>query len=488
LQNIYITGFTSTPNFPLAGPVQRNFGGVEDAFVAKLNSSGSAIIYSTFLGGSRVDDGRGIAVDALGNAYVTGYTLSSDFPRVNALQQVYGGSGDAFVAKLNAAGTALIYSTFLGGSGEENSGLVSDLTPSCAIAVDSLGCAYVTGKTGSENFPVARAIQPALRGDTDAFIAKLDAAGSALIYSTYLGSTFTGDTGFDERGLGIAVDRSGAAYVTGQMLKSDFLTIAPVQSNYGGGLSDAFITKISAPDIVAIAPVSAASFNGAALAPEQIVAAFGPAMASGTEIATTVPLPTSLLGSSVKVVDKAGIERAAPLFFVSPNQINFQIPPGTATGKTTITIAKEQNPELNATIRIENAAPGLFAANANGQGVAAAVALRVLQDGSSVFEPIAQPDGLGRFVAIPIDLGAETDQIFLILFGTGIRYRSALEKVAAQIGGVDVEVLYAGAQGSFVGQDQVNLRLPRSLAGRGEVAVTMTVDGAIANSVSINIR
>jgi uncharacterized protein (TIGR03437 family) len=488
LSNIYITGFTTSPNFPLVNPIQGNFGGVEDAFVTKLNPAASAIVYSTYLGGLRVDEGRGIAVDGQGAAYVTGYTLSSDFPRANALQPLYGGSGDAFVTKLNAAGTALIYSTFLGGAGAENSGLASDTTPSGAITVDSLGNVYVTGRTDSPNFPLVRAIQAELRGDNDAFVAKLDPAGSALIFSTFWGSTFTGLTGFDERGLSIAIDRNRSIYVTGQMLKSDFPTFSPVQRDYGGGLSDAFITKISAPDIVSVAPVSAASFNGASLAPEQIVAAFGLGLANGTEIATTVPLPTSLLGASVKVKDKTNVERSAPLFFVSPSQINFQIPPGTATGKTTITIANQQNLELSATVWIENSAPGLFAANANGQGVAAAVVLRVRGDGSFTFEPVAQPDGQGQFIAVPIDLGAETDQVFLILFGTGIRNRSAIEKVIVQAGGVAAPVLFAGAQGSFVGQDQVNVRLPRTLAGRGDVAVTMTVDGQIANSVSVYIR
>jgi uncharacterized protein (TIGR03437 family) len=488
LQNIYLTGFTSSPNYPQVNPIQRGFGGVEDAFVTKLNPTASAIIYSTFLGGIRADNGRGIAVDALGNACVIGYTVSSDFPRANAFQPLYGGNGDAFVAKLNAAGAALIYSTFLGGNGDENSGLASDITPSCAIAVDSLGYAYVTGKTGSQNFPVARAIQSGLQGDTDAFIARLDPAGSALIHSTYLGSTFTGATGFDERGLGIAVDRNGSVYVTGQMLKSDFLTIAPVQNAYGGGLSDAFITKLSAPDIVNIAPVSAASFNGAALAPESIVAAFGPGLAGGTEIATTVPLPTSLLGASVKVKDRAGVERASPLFFVSPNQINFQIPPGTATGKATITVSNPQNTNLSATVWIESVAPGLFAANANGQGVAAAVALRVKAGGMQSFEPVAQPDGSGRLVAVPIDLGPETDQVFLILFGTGLRNRSSMDKAAVRIGGIELPVLFAGAQGNFVGQDQINVQLPRNLAGRGEATISVTVDGAIANSVGVNIK
>ena len=217
LQNVYITGFTSSSGFPMVNAFQSNFGGVEDAFAAKINAAGSALVYSTFLGGDRTEEANAIAVDAFGNAYITGYTFSIDYPiTANALQRLYGGNVDAFVTKLNATGSALLYSTFLGGNGAENTGLVSDNLPVGSIVVDNLGYAYVTGKTESENFPVVRAVQSSLRGDSDAFVAKIDPAGTELIHSTYLGSTFIGDNGFDERGLGIALDSGGSIYVTGQ--------------------------------------------------------------------------------------------------------------------------------------------------------------------------------------------------------------------------------------------------------------------------------
>jgi uncharacterized protein (TIGR03437 family) len=488
LENAYITGFTSTPSFPIVGAVQSTFAGVEDAFVAKLNAAGSALVYSTFVGGNRADEARAIAVDVLGNAYVTGYTFSLDFPMVNALQRQYGGNVDAFVTKINAAGSALLYSTFLGGNGGENTGLVSDNIPVGSIAVDTLGNAYVTGKTESENFPLVRPVQSSLRGDNDIFVAKIDPAGTALVYSTYLGSTFTGDNGFDERGLDITVDGFGTIYVTGQVLKNDFLTTLPAQASFGGGLSDAFICKISAPDIVAIAPVSAASFTGPSLASEEIVAAFGANLASGTEIAQTVPLPTSLLGTTVKVKDKNNAERSALLFFVSPSQINFQIPAGTAEGKATLTITNSQNVQVSTTVLIEKTAPGLFAANANGKDVAAAVVVRAKPDGSQIFEPVAHLGEMNKLVPLPIDFGPAGDQLFLVLFGTGWRNRSALEKVTARIGGVSVPVQFAGAQGSFVGEDQINLQLPRSLAGSGETIVAVTVDGQLANLVTVAFR
>lgn len=491
LQNIYLTGFTSSPSFPIVNGLQPTFGGVEDAFIAKLNASGSAIVYSTFLGGTRVDNGRGIAVDSFGDVCVTGYTISSDFPVLNALQPEYGGNTDAFVAKLNASGKAFIYSTYIGGSGEENTGLVSDNVPTGAIAVDNLGNVYLTGKTESIDFPLVRPVQPALRGDNDAFILKLDPAGSALIYSTYLGSSFTGNTGFDERGLGLAIDPFGTVFVTGQVLKNDLMTVFPVQANYGGGLSDAFIAKISTPEIITPAPVSAASYLGAAHATESIVAVFGANLAGGTEIANTVPLPTTLLGATVKVKDKSGVERSAPLFFVSPGQVNFQIPPGVAPGKAAITMTNTQgttNTSTSATIWVGAVAPGIFTANNDGQGVPAALLLRVKADGSQIYEPVARLDEFGRFVPAPIDLGPETDQVFLILFGTGWRGRSDLSKVQVQVGGIAAPVLFAGPQGVFIGEDQINMSLPRSLAGKGEVALTMTVDGMIANAVKVNLR
>ncbi len=491
LQNAYITGFTTSPGFPTVGAIQPNFGGVEDVFIAKLNAAGSALVYSTFLGGDRAEEAKQIALDPLGNAYVTGYTFSLNFPTVNALQKNYGGSVDAFVTKINATGSAIIYSTFLGGTGSENTGLIADNTPVGGIAVDSLGYAYITGKTESANFPVARAVQPALHGDNDAFVAKIDPAGSELIYSTFLGSTFTGDNGFDERGLDIAVDSAGSAYIVGQVLKNDFLTVMPAQATFGGGLSDVFITKISASDIPTIATVSAASFTSGSVAPEEIVAAFGVNLASGIEIASNTPLPTSLLGTTIKLKDNLNVEALAPLFFVSPGQVNFQIPKGLASGKATVTITNAQNASVSATVLIEKTAPGLFSANASGKDVAAAILLRVKADGTQLYEPMAQ-FVQGKFVPLPIDfgpnLGSASDQLYLLLFGSGWRGRSSEQAVKAQIGSVSIPVIYAGVQGDFVGEDQINLQLPRSLAGKGEQIVSVTVDGQLANLVTVAFK
>ncbi len=238
-----------------------------------------------------------------------------------------------------------------------------------------------------------------------------------------------------------------------------------------------------------VANVSAASFDGTMLTVESIVAAFGTNLATVTEVAASLPLPTTLAGTTVKVKDSTGIERPAPLFFVAPSQVNYQVPPNTALGNATVTVTISDGTVSTGTARISSVAPGLFAANANGQGVAAAVALRVKADGSQSFEPVTRFDqAQNRFVAVPIDLGPESDQVFLILFGTGIRFYSTLSTVTVKVGGTDMPVQFAGAAPGLVGLDQVNARLLRSLIGRGEVDVALMVDGKAANTVKVSIR
>jgi hypothetical protein len=234
--NAYVTGATDSPDFPTTvGAVQPTIRGGFDAFVTKLNPTGSALVYSTYLGGtSASDEGSGIAVDTAGNAYVTGSTFSRDFPTtVGAFQTTRGGGFDAFVTKLNPTGSALVYSTYLGGS---------DFDFGNGIAVDTAGNVYVTGRTDSSDFPTTLgAFQTTFGGGfNDAFVTKLNPTGSALVYSTYLGGSRSGDVG-----LGIALDTAGHAYVTGETNSSDFpTTVGALQPTFGGGFSDAFVTTL----------------------------------------------------------------------------------------------------------------------------------------------------------------------------------------------------------------------------------------------------
>lgn len=233
---------------------------------------------------------------------------------------------------------------------------------------------------------------------------------------------------------------------------------------------------------------SAASFKLSPLAAESIAVATGSGFAVTTATATGT-LPTSLAGTTLRVTDSAGEERLASLFYVSPTQINFQIPPGTKPGPALVTINSADGNVATSNVQIEIISPGLFSANSTGQGVAAAVVLRVKADGSQIFEAVSQLDAARQqFIPIPIDVGQASDQVFLILFGTGIRYRNRLGEAEVRIGGLPIKVLYAGRQDTFAGLDQVNISLPRTLIGQGEVNVALTVDGKVANVVKVAIK
>jgi len=231
----FVTGSTSSVDFPTEGPQLQALGG-GDAFVARIGSTGLPLHYSTSLGGTVSDSGRAITVDGSGNAYVTGRTVSIDFPTtLNPLQAMNFGGTDVFVTKIDLT-PALVYSTYLGGSGQDN---VNDIT------VDGSGNAYVTGWTGptaGSPFPTTvNAFQPSTGGGADAFVSKINASGSYLDYSSYMGG------GGSDQGEGIAVDSSGNAYVTGYTVSVNFPTVNPLQATYGNNV-DAFVSKVGGVD------------------------------------------------------------------------------------------------------------------------------------------------------------------------------------------------------------------------------------------------
>jgi hypothetical protein len=309
--NVYVTGQTNSADFPTtpgAFQTKCNVDGTcgasshSDAFIAKLSSDGSQLVYSGFLGGSNDDRAGGIAVDSLGNAYITGGTFSTDFPTtVGAFNRVNPGGENVFAAKINPTGSALIYSTYLGpGEGfaaaidtsgnafiagaacgtypttpgafqtscgnpspsNINDAFVTKLDPTGstliystfiggsnedftpALAIDSAGNAYIAGQTFSSNFPIVNAFQPTLHGVANAYVAKLNPTGNALAYSTYLGGSG------DDSALAIAVDSSGNAYVTGLTQSADFPTLESVQQASGGGGQDAFVSKLDSNGVL----------------------------------------------------------------------------------------------------------------------------------------------------------------------------------------------------------------------------------------------
>lgn len=436
---------------------------------------------------ARFNTPYGLAVDAAGNLYVADWgnhrvrKIAANGVISSVVGGGYGFGGDGGAAgmarlsfprdvKLDSAGnlyiadtanarickvtTAGVISTFAGNgqSGRGTDGVPainSPLGSVSALAFDQSGNLFFTDYGNS-------------------IVSKIGVDG---IITTIIGSTpaVFGEEGIPASSLrlavpaGIAIDRAGNLYLA-DSARNRVLIVTENRS---------------------VASVQAASFTGPALASESIIAAFGTSLAATTQAATDLPLPTTLAGTTVRVRDSLGQEKFAPLFFVSPNQVNYQMPPGIANGSATVIVANQQGVTSSGDVVIETTAPGLFSANADGQGVAAATMQRVRADGAQIYEPVAVYDQTrNRFVARPLDFGPPGDQLFLILFGTGLR-RAALGAVNAQIGGEPVETLYIGEQGGFAGLDQINLSLPRTLAGRGEVEVTLAIDGKAINTLHI---
>jgi hypothetical protein len=228
--NAYVTGDTDSTDFPTTAGAQTTSSGGFDVFVAKLNATGTALGYSTYLGSG--GDAWGIAVDRAGSAHVTGATESTFLPTTpGAVQPSHGGFVDGFVMKLDATGSVRLYSTYLGGGIWDSGG---------DIAVDGVGSAYVMGSTESTNLPTTSgAVQTTLANRLDAFVTKLNSTGTALVYSTYLGGSS------DDYGQGLAVDGAGAAYVTGLTFSTDFPTTSGAAQTIHAGGWEAFVAKIA---------------------------------------------------------------------------------------------------------------------------------------------------------------------------------------------------------------------------------------------------
>jgi uncharacterized protein (TIGR03437 family) len=553
--NVWVTGFTDNAAFPTTANAwqrtKRN-AAATSAFVSQLNASGSELLYSTFLSSGGGEVGLDIAADEAGNAYATGWTLSScaagggnPFPTTSEAFQRDTGAGCvngrptfySYLTKFAAFG-AVEYSTLLGGS------------QASAVAVDAAGNAYVTGRLASGlPFPIVNAWQPrVLDGSLQAgFLAKFNRRGSALDYSTYV----TGSVGAQDAGLDVAVDAAGQAYLTGAVSSSAFVTTqqdGPFQTKSGafviklnasgaaldysvifGGLgttgyglavdaagnawvagantsdsfpatanafqrastgaADAFIAKLGDAPLPRVATHLSAASYAITSAAESIVAAFGADLAVASGSARSLPLPITLAGTSVTIRDSRGATFAAPLFFVAPEQVNYLVPRGCATGQATVTITNGNGLITTGLLQVDPIAPGIFTANANGSGVPAAVWLCLRADGTQSFQPVARYDETTRrMVSVPLDACGVCPQSFLLLFGTGWRGRTDLQGVAVRIDQEATAVSYAGIQDDLVGLDQINVELPRALCGRGETNLTLTVDGRMANPVKLAFK
>ncbi len=264
-----------------------------------------------------------------------------------------------------------------------------------------------------------------------------------------------------------------------------------MRTNQTTSTGKAFSTMIGGPLTPQAATVSAASFAtvGGNLAPDSMVSIFGSGLSSDTVKANDLPLPTLLAGTSAVITDSTGNQQPVPLLFVAPTQINAALPPGLSSGPAVIDISSNQSIVAQSKINLSAVAPAFFTANQTGKGAVIGIVVTAHADGTQTYVLTFQGSP-GSYTPAPIDLGAPGDQSVLILYGTGIRNRSSLAKVQASIGSITAPVDYAGPcdPAHYVAFDQVNVTLPRTLAGAGQVNVSVTADGATSNTVTLNFK
>lgn len=519
----YVIGTTFSADFPTVAAFQATKGALQDAFITKINPGGTAWVYSTYLGGSAADEGYGIAVDAAGNAYVTGYTASTNFPVQSAFQSSNAGDVDAFVTKINPAGSALVYSTYLGGTGTDFGN---------AIAVDSSGNAYVTGDTRSKDFPLATPIDATLgsTGVYDVFVTKLNPAGSALVYSTYLGggsedepyalaidksgnawitgrtnssdyplvnpiqatrfafdmfvteinatgsgllfSTFIGGQG-SESGRGIAVDSLGNIHVAGEGTSTDFPVKNAFQATNGGGGSnqDSLVLLLgTAPPSSAYPNITTVSDNlidGGPIVPGAWFYVKGTNLADttriwgGSDFTDQNTLPTDLNGVEVWVNGTP-----VPVYFISPGQVNAQAP-GNISGSVSVQVIRLGVASNTLVAPVVQISPSIYNYQVGGKNYAAALFV----DYSLMGDPAVTP---GTHKANPGDV----IQLYAAGLapspsGTGVGSAVPVSGVTVTIGTADAPVAFAGLVAA--GQFQVNFTTPQ--LDPGEYPITVSVNG-----------
>jgi hypothetical protein len=421
--NAYVTGATCARDFPVTpGAFQTTYPGGSCgndpgalwgyAFVTKINPTGSALVYSTYLGGSGISHGLGIAADNAGQAYVTGYTLTTGFPTTSgAFQTLCRGKecaiyGDAFVTKFNPTGSALVYSTYLGGFRQDQGN---------AIAVDSAGSVYVTGMTTSSNFPVDNPIQQKLVGGGNAFVSKLNPAGSALAYSTYLGGVNSLDAVLPgDIGNGIAVDSEGNAYVTGYTLASDFPTTpGAFQPTCGNPCARVFVAKmfIAAVTTTALSSSLNPSTYGQAVTLTAVVTSALGAPPDGEAVAFmrgTILVGTGTLsGGSVSLTTSALPASTAYIRAVYAGDSNFASSTSKAVSQkvskatTTTTLVSSLNPATSGqSVTFTASLAGQFGGTVKGSVT--------FMDGSTTLKTVDFSGGLAKYTTSKLSEGTHT--------------------------------------------------------------------------------
>jgi uncharacterized protein (TIGR03437 family) len=493
----YICGSTSSADFPVTpGALQQDYQGgsfgLGDAFALKVNAAGTALVFSTYLGGAEPDEGLACALGPQGSLLVAGSTWGESFPTTpGAFQSQFQGGlepelqgADGFVAKLDAAGSSLIYSTYLGGAGVD---------AAYAIAVDADGKAYVGGTTGSLNFPVLVPVQSANRGFGDAFVSVLNEAGSAVVFSTFLGGRGNDDTS------SVSVNSAGEIFAGGYMLgEPDFPGTPGAFDRAGSGYWAARLSPGASelPLVYLDGIVNAASFLPATqrsgdeilggVSGGELVTLFGqglgPDSPLGVELDSGGRVSASVGGTRVLF---GGI--AAPLLYVSANQVNAVVP-WSVEGKVSVEIEVERGGQRSAVIELPvvEAAPAFFTSGPWGVGQAAALN----QDGT--VNSRDNPAGLGSVVVLyatglgPLDPQADDGEVIPI----APPYPGLRQPVSVSIDLLEAEVLYIGPAPGFVaGLVQINARIPAGIQNAGGVAVSLSAAGIASMEIaSIGIR
>lgn len=475
--NAYVAGTTNSLDFPLANPLQgvrgKGVGNGFDAFLTKISSDGSKLLYSTYLGGSGDDAANAVAVDAAGNAYLAGSTDWNDFPTVNAIQAVPGNTyGASFVAQVDATGGKLLFSTYLSGTGGWP---FNDAASS--IALDAQAGIWVAGHTGAVGFPLARPMESSIGPAGLAYLTNLvpAAKGFALDFSTYFGG------GYDDSIAALAIGPTGSVWMAGTAVSPDFL------AGMGGLLSSGFLARLDLeplPPATPGLPLIRAVYNAASMrlgdviAPGEIVSIFGAELSPAAQAAAAFPLPVSLQGVSVTVGGEA-----APLLYVSPGQINFQVPFDVAQAATAILVTRGSQSSAARPVGVILSSPGIF--TAAGDGFNSPIIVHT-SDYSLV--TAQNPAHVGEYVAIfCTGLGAPTASIRAgdAAPAVPVPIQQPIE-VVLDSGGLDA-VPFAGLAPGYAGLYQVNFQVFGD-ATPGAKLLYLSIGGVASNQVPLYVQ
>jgi len=466
----FVTGATTSANFPTtSGAFQTTNGGTSNAFVTKLSPSLSTV-FSTYLGGNGTDTGNGIAIDSGGAAYITGETNSTNFPTLGAIQSSFGGgAGDVFLTKVNGDGKTLAYSTYLGGSAEDYG---------VAIAVDGGNNVYLTGDTGSTDFPLLNAFQSANQGSVNAIVAAVDSSGGKLLFSTYLGGNGSPGTGGDHGGA-VAANCASGLVVAGATASANFpVTSGAFVSTYPGlsssAVSNAFVTKIAAgPAMPAISSGGVAGWwalGSGPVAPGSLLSIYGSGFAVAENVSPILPLPISVTGTTVNINNNP-----VPILYASAGQMNVQVPYEISPGTAVVTVNNACGTSAPVVFQVSQSAPYILQS-----GTGDVVAFN--QD--NTLNSPSNPAAVGSVITLFLTgIGPVDNAVATGAGASGAPLSSATLPKSATIGGWGSTVDFLGLTPGTAGVAQADLTVPG--LSPGAYAVVLTINGIASNGPTI---